>query len=122
MYRLKILSGFDAAHQLRGYKGKCENLHGHNWKVEVNVLSESLNEIGIAIDFKELRRITKEVLSLLDHSFLNQIPPFDKINPSSENIAQWLYSELKEKLQNYPVVLESVTVWESDYAAATYFE
>ncbi|GAB6183521.1 6-carboxytetrahydropterin synthase QueD [Thermodesulfovibrio hydrogeniphilus] len=122
MYRLKILSGFDAAHQLRGYKGKCENLHGHNWKVEVNVLSESLNEIGIAIDFKELKRVTEEVLSLLDHSFLNQIPPFDKINPSSENIARWLYSALKEKLQNYPVVLESITVWESDYAAATYFE
>ena len=122
MYRLKILSGFDAAHQLRGYKGKCENLHGHNWKVEVNVLSESLNEIGIAIDFKELKRITEEVLYLLDHSFLNQVPPFDKINPSSENIARWLYYALKEKIKSYPVTLESVTVWESDYAAATYFE
>lgn len=122
MYKLKIITDFDAAHQLRGYRGKCENIHGHNWKVEIEVVGEKLNEIGIAIDFKELRQITDEVISRLDHTFLNEISPFEQINPSSENIAQWIYRSLKEKLQDKPVRLYSVTVWESEHAAATYFE
>ncbi|MGB9711040.1 MAG: 6-carboxytetrahydropterin synthase QueD [Thermodesulfovibrio sp.] len=122
MYKLKIITGFDAAHQLRGYKGKCENIHGHNWKVEVEVIAENLNEIGIAIDFKELKGITEEIISRLDHSFINQISPFTEINPSSENIARWIYMSLKDKLSKVPVKLYSVTVWESDYASATYFE
>ncbi len=122
MYKLKIITGFDAAHQLRGYKGKCENIHGHNWKVEVEVIAENLNEIGIAIDFKELKGITEEIISRLDHSFINQISPFTEINPSSENIARWIYMSLRDKLSQVPVKLYSVTVWESDYASATYFE
>ncbi len=122
MYRLKILTDFDAAHQLRGYRGKCENLHGHNWKVEVTILSNDLNEIGLAIDFKDLKRLTEDTISVLDHSFLNQVPPFNEINPSSENIARWIYMQLKEKILEYGVRLESVTVWESDYASATYYE
>ncbi|WP_353686739.1 6-carboxytetrahydropterin synthase QueD [Thermodesulfovibrio sp. 3462-1] len=122
MYKLKIITGFDAAHQLRGYKGKCENIHGHNWKVEVEVIAENLNEIGIAIDFKELKGITEEIISRLDHSFINQISPFTEINPSSENIARWIYISLRDKLSQVPVKLYSVTVWESDYASATYFE
>lgn len=122
MYKLKIITGFDAAHQLRGYKGKCENIHGHNWKVEVEVIAENLDEIGIAIDFKELKRITEEVISRLDHEFINQIPPFTQINPSSENIARWIYLSLKEILSATPVRLYSVTVWESDHASATYIE
>lgn len=122
MYKLRIITDFDAAHQLRGYKGKCENIHGHNWKVEVEVISEELNEIGIAIDFKELKSITDTVISQLDHTFINQIPPFTEINPSSENIARWLYILLKEKIETTPVRLLSVTVRESEYASATYFE
>lgn len=122
MYKLKIITGFDAAHQLKGYKGKCENIHGHNWKVEVEVISEKLNEIGIALDFKELKKNVDEVISQLDHTFLNQIPPFTQINPSSENIARWIYMSLKDKLNTTPVKLYSVTVWESDYASATYME
>ncbi|WP_353683388.1 6-carboxytetrahydropterin synthase QueD [Thermodesulfovibrio sp. 3907-1M] len=122
MYKLKIITEFDAAHQLRGYKGKCENIHGHNWKVEVEVIAENLNEIGIAIDFKELKGVTEEVISRLDHSFINQIPPFTEINPSSENIARWIYMSLKDKLNTLPVKLYSVTVWESDHASATYIE
>lgn len=122
MYKLKIISGFDAAHQLIGYKGKCENIHGHNWKVEVEVIAENLNEIGIAIDFKELKNLTDEVISKLDHSFLNKISPFTEINPSSENIARWIYTSLKNKLPNSSVKLSSVTVWESDSASATYME
>jgi len=122
MYKLKIITDFDAAHQLRGYKGKCENIHGHNWKVEIEVISENLNEIGIAIDFKELKKISDEVVSELDHTFINEIPPFNQINPSSENIAKWIYLNLKSKLEKIPVKLFSVTVWESDNAGATYFE
>lgn len=122
MYKLKIITGFDAAHQLRGYKGKCENIHGHNWKVEIEVLGQNLNQIGIAIDFKELKRLSEQVLSKLDHTFLNQVAPFDEINPSSENIARWIYESLKDMLKNYNVILHSVTVWESEHAAATYFE
>lgn len=122
MYKLKIITGFDAAHQLKGYKGKCENIHGHNWKVEVEVISEKLNEIGIALDFKELKKIVDEVISQLDHTFINQISPFTQLNPSSENIARWIYMSLKDKFNTTPVRLYSVTVWESDYASATYME
>ncbi len=122
MYKLKIITDFDAAHQLRGYKGKCENIHGHNWKVEIAVISESLNDIGIAIDFKELKMIAESVISKLDHTFLNEISPFNEINPSSENIAKWIYYSLKDKFDKYPVRLDSVTVWESEHASATYFE
>jgi len=122
MYKLKVITDFDAAHQLRGYKGKCENIHGHNWKVEIEVIAENLNEIGIAIDFKELKKISDEVVSKLDHTFINEIPPFNQINPSSENIARWIYLALKSKIENSPVKLHSVTVWESDNAGATYFE
>lgn len=122
MYKLKIITDFDAAHQLRGYKGKCENIHGHNWKVEIAVISESLNDIGIAIDFKELKMIAESVISKLDHTFLNENSPFNEINPSSENIAKWIYYSLKDKFDKYPVRLDSVTVWESEHASATYFE
>ncbi|MCX7988607.1 MAG: 6-carboxytetrahydropterin synthase QueD [Thermodesulfovibrio sp.] len=122
MYKLKIITDFDAAHQLRGYKGKCENIHGHNWKVEVEVFSENLNNIGLAIDFKELKSITESVISQLDHTFINEIFPFNEINPSSENIARWIYLSLKDKLKTTSVRLYSVTVWESERASATYFE
>lgn len=122
MYKLKVVTDFDAAHQLRGYKGKCENIHGHNWRVEVEVISDKLNDIGLAIDFKELKSITESVISQLDHTFINEIPPFKEINPSSENIARWIYLSLKDKLETTYIRLYSVTVWESEYASATYFE
>lgn len=122
MFKLKIITGFNAAHQLREYKGKCENIHGHNWRVEVEVIAENLNEIGIAIDFKELKEITETVVSELDHTFINQITPFTEINPSSENIARWIYMCLRDKLTDKTVKLHSVTVWESEDASATYME
>jgi 6-pyruvoyltetrahydropterin/6-carboxytetrahydropterin synthase len=92
-----IESQFSAAHQLRGYKGKCENLHGHNWRVQVVVNAEKLNEIGLVIDFYELKKTTNEILSSLDHSVLNEIFPFTEINPSSENIASGCTIRLKKK-------------------------
>ena len=122
MYELMIETQFSAAHQLRAYKGKCENLHGHNWRVQVTVSSENLNDIGIAIDFNELKALTGEVLKSLDHSMLNDVFPFTELNPSSENIAKWVYDSLRKSVAKKDVSLSSVTVWESDAASATYFE
>ncbi len=122
MFELMIETHFSSAHQLRGYKGECENLHGHNWKVQVYVLADRLNEIDIAIDFRELKRMTDEVVSSLDHAYLNDVFPFTEKNPSSENIAKWIYDSLKKKINNENVTLSGVTVWESETASATYFE
>ncbi len=122
MYELMVEAQFSSAHQLRGYKGKCENLHGHNWKVQVMISSEKLNETGLVMDFHELKKTVKELLSTLDHSVLNEIFPFTEINPSSENIAKWIYDSLKKKTTNRNVALVSVTVWESETASSTYYE
>ena len=122
MFELMIETHFSSAHQLRGYKGVCEKLHGHNWKVQVYVLAERLNDIDLAIDFHDLKKLTEEVIAPLDHGFLNDIFPFTEKNPSSENIAKWIYDSLKKKIHNDNINLSAVTVWESDTASATYFE
>ena len=122
MFELMVETMFSAAHQLKGYKGKCERLHGHNWKVQVHVIAEKLNEIDIAIDFHEMKSLTNEVVSALDHSVLNEIFPFTEKNPSSENIAKWVYDSLSKKIQNETIQLSAVTVWESENASATYYE
>lgn len=122
MYELMIETSFSAAHQLRGYMGKCEKLHGHNWKVQVHVTAKRLNEIDLAIDFHELKRLTNEIISPLDHTLLNEIFPFTEKNPSSENIAKWIYDCLKKKINDENIEVSAVTVWESDSASATYYE
>ncbi|RPI36146.1 MAG: 6-carboxytetrahydropterin synthase QueD [Nitrospiraceae bacterium] len=122
MYELTIETGFASAHQLRGYRGKCENLHGHNWKVQISVMAERLNEIDIAIDFHDLKRIANEVISPLDHAFLNDIFPFTEKNPSSENIAKWIFDSMKKKINDGNLRMSAVTVWESDTASASYYE
>ncbi len=123
MYELTIEDYFAAAHQLRNYNGKCERLHGHNWKVQVSIISNKLNDIGICMDFKDLKKITREVLDNLEHTFLNELFPFTEINPSSENIAKWIYENIKKKIEDIEdVQMAGVTVWESDTASATYYE
>ncbi|MDO8746674.1 MAG: 6-carboxytetrahydropterin synthase QueD [Thermodesulfovibrionales bacterium] len=122
MFELMVDTTFAAAHQLRGYKGKCEQLHGHNWKVQVHVVTEKLNDIDIAIDFHDLKELLDEVITPLDHSFLNDIFPFTEKNPSSENIAKWIYDSLNKKLSDEHVQVSAVTVWESETTAATYYE
>jgi len=117
-FEIKIIRYFSAAHSLRGYKGKCEELHGHNWKVEVLVSSPKLNSLGMVLDFKELKDKLNKVLSLLDHRYLNEIDFFKKFNPTSENIARYIFENLKKN--NLNVKLEAVTVWESEDASATY--
>jgi 6-pyruvoyltetrahydropterin/6-carboxytetrahydropterin synthase len=120
MYELRIITQFAAAHQLRNFKGKCEKLHGHNWKIEVYVEGDRLNDSGLLIDFKELKDATNRILKELDHSFLNDLSPFKDQNPSSENIAAYVFNELGNELNDPHVKVSKVTAWESDFASASY--
>ena len=120
MYEISIEQHFDAAHFLRGYRGKCEALHGHRFQVVVKVKSSTLNDIGIAYDFVELKQHLAALLARYDHTCLNEIPPFDEINPSSENIASATYDELQLKLAEAPVSLSCVEVWESPQTGVIY--
>ena len=122
MYRLTIHTAFAAAHNLIHYQGDCENLHGHNWKVEVSITTDELDKAGLGVDFKILKKETNALLKTLDHKYLNELPPFVSTSPSSENIARYLYGELTRILGSDKVKVEMVTVWESDFAAASYYE
>jgi 6-pyruvoyltetrahydropterin/6-carboxytetrahydropterin synthase len=120
MYHLTVYTHFAAAHNLINYQGDCENLHGHNWKVEVTVSARELDKAGLGIDFKILKSETKQVLGLLDHKYLNELPPFTEISPSSENLSRFLFEKLSETFNNDNVRVTKVNVWESDYACASY--
>ena len=122
MFRLKIITSFAAAHCLINYQGDCENLHGHNWRVEVTVRASVLDDAGLGIDFKILKSETNQLLKTLDHKYLNELPFFSGISPSSENISRFLYKELSNKLDNDNIKVEVITVWESDFACASYSE
>ena len=121
MYELKIVSQFAAAHQLREYRGGCENLHGHNWKIEVFVKGEKLGPDGLLIDFRLIKTATQKVLNDLDHAFLNELDHFTEINPSSENIARYIYEFLDRELTGGQVRVSRVCAWESDTACASYY-
>ncbi len=120
MYELKVVTRFAAAHNLRNFRGKCESLHGHNWKVEVVIRGKDLDETGVVLDFAEIRAATREVLSELDHRYLNEVPFFTTHNPSSENIALYLFQRLSERLNDPRVMVTKVSAWESEDACATY--
>jgi len=120
VYELTILSHFSGAHRLRYLHGQCEALHGHNWKIEVSVTSKRLNKGGIVIDFGILKQRVARVLKALDHTYLNDLPSFSKREPSSENIAKYVFDRLKAELKGQPVILRQVTAWESETACATY--
>jgi 6-pyruvoyltetrahydropterin/6-carboxytetrahydropterin synthase len=122
MYTVKIEDHFSGAHRLRNYHGKCEDLHGHNWKVEVLVISDSLDEGGMVLDFKILKASTRQVLETLDHKYLNELPDFLEMNPSSENISRYIFDRLKPLLESQKTTLKQVTVWESENACASYAE
>jgi 6-pyruvoyltetrahydropterin/6-carboxytetrahydropterin synthase len=123
MYRLKVSDYFSSAHYLRNYQGKCENLHGHNWKVELTVEGKKLNEIEILIDFKDLKAILKEILNELDHRLVNDHPYFRDRNPSSENLARFIFERAKNKLLAYDgVKVKEVAVYETEKACAIYSE
>ena len=120
MYVLTVLSHFAGAHRLRHLHGKCEALHGHNWKIEVAVTSNQLGKEGIVIDFGILKKKVEKVLKTLDHKFLNELPFLSRKEPSSENIAFYVFSQMEKDLKRYPVTVHSVTAWESETACATY--
>jgi 6-pyruvoyltetrahydropterin/6-carboxytetrahydropterin synthase len=118
MYNVKVEGNFSSAHNLRGYRGKCEELHGHNWRVEVVVAKDGLDKIGMLIDFKALKKKLHSVLDGLDHKHLNSLSYFKKVNPTSENIARYIYDKLSPQVSG----LKSVAVWESDNSCAVYQE
>lgn len=122
MFEIAVEETFAAGHALRGYKGKCENVHGHNYKVRVVVEGEKLNSAGLLFDFAELRQRMKDVIGALDHRFLNDLPPFTEINPSAENIARYFYEQLTDRLAASAngARLREVVVFESDTTTATY--
>jgi len=126
-YKLKIVTDFAAAHTLRDYPGNCSRMHGHNWKVEVEAIASSLNDVGMAIDFKEIKRATRSITEQLDHRYLNEIKPFDNENPTAENIAAFIYRSVSEIINNDPenrgrVTIAAVTLWETERACVTYSE
>ena len=122
MYKLTIRTSFAAAHNLINYQGDCENLHGHNWKVDVAVIAQELDKAGRGIDFKVLKREAGVIINELDHKYINENPAFKELSPSSENISRYLYQKLSERLNNDNIKVESVAVWESDNASACYYE
>ena len=121
LYEVKIITGFAAAHNLRNFKGKCENLHGHNWKIEVVLRGHRLDDCDLLIDFAEVKAETNRILDELDHNYLNDIPFFQENNPSSENIARYIFEKLTSKFENNGISVYSVSAWESENACATYY-
>lgn len=120
-YRLKVESSFSAAHRLREYQGKCESLHGHNWKVEISIVSDVLDKAGMVLDFKKIKAMLHKILSELDHKELNKLPHFKKYNPTSELIAEYIFNRYSKKLKS-TIVLESVSVWETPSSCAVYYK
>jgi 6-pyruvoyltetrahydropterin/6-carboxytetrahydropterin synthase len=122
MYEVSVDETFAAGHALRGYKGKCENVHGHNYKVRVTLAGKELDSVGLLYDFVHLKQVIQGVIHSLDHRFLNEFPPFDSINPSAENIARYIYDEASKQMKQAPngAGISSITVWETDVTAATY--
>ena len=121
MYRLVVEKYFSSAHRLRDYEGKCEILHGHNYRVNLSLEGEELNSIGLLIDFKEVKALLDKLLGELDHRLLNEHPYFQKENPSAENIARFLYQQVSKNLPS-GVKVSEVRVWESDGCGASYLE
>jgi 6-pyruvoyltetrahydropterin/6-carboxytetrahydropterin synthase len=121
-YTLKIVADFAAAHLLRDYPGICGRLHGHNWKVEVEVTATALNPVGMGIDFNDLKAATRAELAELDHRNLNDLVPFDRINPTAENIAAHLYRQLTNRLNSTTTRVTAVTLWETERCCVRYTE
>jgi 6-pyruvoyltetrahydropterin/6-carboxytetrahydropterin synthase len=120
MYELKIITQFGAAHQLKNTGGECENLHGHNWKIEVYVEGDRLDKNGLLIDFKILKQETRKIIDKFDHKFLNELDWFKDMNPTSENLSKLIYDLVGQKINTPGIKVSRVTTWESDTACATY--
>ncbi len=122
MFQVSVEETFSSGHALRGYKGKCENVHGHNYRVQVSLEGPELDNIGLLVDFTHLKQIVREIIKRLDHQFINDLEPFTKVNPSAENLAKYFYDEVSEQLKTLPAgarVTETV-IWETDTSSARY--
>ncbi len=125
MFEVSVEDTFAAGHALRGYRGKCENPHGHNYKVQITLHGDRLDNIGLLFDFKDLKAAMNEVIDRLDHKFINDLEPFTELNPSAENMAKYLYDEASARLRETTdgrVRVKRVRIWETDTTTATYFE
>jgi 6-pyruvoyltetrahydropterin/6-carboxytetrahydropterin synthase len=121
-YQLKVVTEFASAHTLRDYPGACSRMHGHNWKLELEVLASALDDVGMGIDFKQMKVAANEVGDRLDHRYLNELEPFNEINPTAENIAAYMYREIAAILNSDTVRVKAVTLWETDRACVRYSE
>lgn len=121
-YQLKVVTEFASAHTLRGYPGACSRMHGHNWKVELEAIATSLDEVGMGVDFKKMKNAANEVGDEMDHRYLNELKPFTEINPTAENIAAYMYREISKRLNSESITVSAVTLWETDRACVRYSE
>jgi 6-pyruvoyltetrahydropterin/6-carboxytetrahydropterin synthase len=125
MYEVTVEDTFAAGHYLRNYKGKCENPHGHNYRVRVTLAGQELDQAGLLLDFKDLKRVMKPVIDYLDHRMMNDLEPFTTLNPSAENLAKYFFEQTNERLKQHTngrVEIKRVTIWETDTSIATYYE
>jgi 6-pyruvoyltetrahydropterin/6-carboxytetrahydropterin synthase len=121
MFEVSVEQSFAAGHALRNYKGKCENVHGHNYKVQLRIFGTELDKAGLLMDFGDIKRILREVIEVLDHQFINDIEPFTTVNPSAENMTKWFYDEVKRRLpEGTHLSLGEVKIWETDIQYAAY--
>ena len=121
-YTLKIVTDFASAHTLRDYPGACARMHGHNWKVEAEVVASKLDKMGMGVDFKVIKQATREISGRLDHRYLNDLEPFTEVNPTAENIAAYFYNELSTMLNNDCIKVSAITLWETERACVRYTE
>lgn len=125
MFEVTVEAGFSSGHYLRNYRGKCENPHGHNYKVRVTLAGARLDEAGLLLDFKLLKQVMRPVVERIDHQMLNDLEPFTTINPSAENLAKFFYDETNQQLDAMTagrVSVKDCTIWETDTTTATYYE
>jgi 6-pyruvoyltetrahydropterin/6-carboxytetrahydropterin synthase len=125
MYEVTVDAGFSSGHYLRNYHGRCENPHGHNYKVRVTLIGKELDQTGLLLDFKQLKQVMRPVIDRIDHQMLNDLEPFTEINPSAENIARYFYDQTSEQLREMTsgrVSVKNCTIWETDTTSAIYYE
>ena len=125
MFEVTVERGFSSGHYLRNYKGKCENPHGHNYKVRITLCGETLDAAGLLLDFRDLKQVMRPVIDRIDHQMLNDVEPFTEINPSAENLAQYFYRQTNEQLRTMTggrVTVKDCTIYETDTTTATYYE
>jgi 6-pyruvoyltetrahydropterin/6-carboxytetrahydropterin synthase len=122
MYTLKVVSDFASAHTLRDYPGACSRMHGHNWKVEAEVEATALDAVGMGVDFKVIKNAVRVLTDQLDHRYLNEIAPFDNVNPTAENIAAHLFRGLSQALNDDRIRVKAITLWETERACVRYTE